>query len=376
MCHLDQVMLSRLGGVDEVSDVSPISVSEFAQQMAVAHEAFSKEIQAIIATFRRRNYELKKQRPMETPNCIFSSWEALLQETEMDAQAHLDAASLLHKNVYLPLQEVASHKNRQADMLALFRDNLDSVYIEALREEQKAEKDYHSSFQDFVGLPKDPGEKEGEAVRGRLHRTHNDYILNIRATNTMADEYNKALPRILEEMEEIYIDTGNTINVAVQSHALLLLTKAKEQHKRYEGQLRLCRQVSPHSDVTFFVKAVGQDNTTLTFARPHQDFKPAVALAADDQKSLCRQMILDRLTEESVLRKRSSLQAKAMEMAVSLKHSQDIISTLSNVCQRIVSLCCQVSGQNEQFVNPDLISFVANRQPYLLRLGANVQHVD
>ena len=25
-------------------------------------------------------------RPMETPNCIFSSWEALLQETEMDAQ--------------------------------------------------------------------------------------------------------------------------------------------------------------------------------------------------------------------------------------------------------------------------------------------------
>ncbi|RUS77149.1 hypothetical protein EGW08_015084 [Elysia chlorotica] len=254
-----------------------VLVSEFAQQMAVAHEAFSKEIQTIIASFRRRNYDLKKQRPTETPNCIFNTWEALLQETEMDAQAHLDAASLLHKNVYLPLQEVASHKNRQADMLALFRDNLDSVYVESLREEQKVEKEYHSAFQNFVCLPKDPGEKEGEAVRGRLHRSHNDYILNIRATNKMADEYNKALPRILE--------------------------------------------------------AVGQDNTTLTFARPHQDFKPAVALAADDQKNLCRQIILDRLTEESVLRKRSSLQAKAMEMAVSLKHNQDIISTLSNVCQ-------------------------------------------
>ncbi|GFR98027.1 hypothetical protein ElyMa_002760300 [Elysia marginata] len=175
-----------------------VLVSEFAQQIAVAHEAFSKEIQAIIASFRRRNYELKKQRPVETPNCIFNTWEALLHETEMDAQAHLDAASLLLKNVYLPLQEVASHKNRQADMLASFRDNLASVYSEALRVEQKAEKEYHSSFQDFVGLAKDSGEKEAEAVRARLHRNHNDYILNIRATNKMADEFNKALPRILE----------------------------------------------------------------------------------------------------------------------------------------------------------------------------------
>ncbi|GFR98024.1 hypothetical protein ElyMa_002760200 [Elysia marginata] len=145
-------------------------------------------------------------------------------------------------------------------------------------------------------------------------------------------------------MEEIYIDTGNTINVAVQSHALLLLTKAKEQHKRYEGQLRLCRQVSPHADVTYFVKAVSQENSTLTFVQTHQEFKPAVALAADDQKSLCRQLILDRLTEESVLRKRSSLQAKAMEMTVSLKHNQDIISTLSNVCQRSNRLTFKLSS--------------------------------
>ncbi|GFO19668.1 hypothetical protein PoB_004617300 [Plakobranchus ocellatus] len=209
-----------------------VLVSEFAQQMAVAHEAFSKEIQAIISTFKRKNYELKKQRPMETPNCIFSTWEALLQETEVDAQAHLDAASLLLKNVYLPLQEVASHKNRQADMLASFRDRLDSTFNEALRQMEqlgkqnivsrhkvsrekhkqaatdqgvclwekivKAEKEYHTSFKEFASLPREPNEKEGEVVRGRLHRNHNNYILNIRATNKMADEFNKALPRVLE----------------------------------------------------------------------------------------------------------------------------------------------------------------------------------
>ncbi|GFO19667.1 hypothetical protein PoB_004617200 [Plakobranchus ocellatus] len=112
------------------------------------------------------------------------------------------------------------------------------------------------------------------------------------------------------------------------------VVKAKEQHKRYEGQLRLCRQVSPHSDVTYFVKAVGQENPTLALVLPHQVFKPAVALAADDQRNLCKQLILDRLTEESVLQKRSSLQAKAMEMTIRAKQSQDVILTLSNVCQR------------------------------------------
>lgn len=30
---------------------------------------------------------------------------------------------------------------------------------------------------------------------------------------------------MLQELEEIYIDTSNTVNVAIESHALLLLTK-------------------------------------------------------------------------------------------------------------------------------------------------------
>jgi hypothetical protein len=32
----------------------------------------------------------------------------------------------------------------------------------------------------------------------------------------------------LQELEEIYIDTSNTLNVAIEGHALLLLTKVNE----------------------------------------------------------------------------------------------------------------------------------------------------
>ncbi|CAL1528302.1 unnamed protein product [Lymnaea stagnalis] len=284
-------------------------------------------------------FTLHLHRPVDTSSCIFSAWESLLMETELDAQAHMDAAGLLVKNVYRPLQEVASHKNRQADMLSSFRENFESVLSEA------AESMYHSSFQGFASLP-EGSSVDSEQVRGQLHNAHNDYILKIRAANRTVDEFNSFLPQILEELEEIYIDTGNTINVAIESHALLLLTKADEQHKRYEDQLKTCKLVSPHQDISFFVRATVGDNVTLNAPIPHQVFKPAVALTADVQvrsilntlnniqQTLCNQLIYDRLTEENVVRKRTQLQSQGMGIAISMKQNQDIIATLSNVCQR------------------------------------------
>ena len=42
-------------------------------------------------------------------------------------QAHLDAANLLIKNVCEPLQEVAEHKQSQAQKLQMFRDNFQDI---------------------------------------------------------------------------------------------------------------------------------------------------------------------------------------------------------------------------------------------------------
>ncbi|XP_059141328.1 uncharacterized protein LOC131929270 [Physella acuta] len=310
-----------------------VLVSEFAQQLAAAYELFSKEVQAIITTFRRRNTELKKQRPVDTSNSIFNAWESLLLESELDAQAHLDAAGLLMKNVFRPLQEVASHKNRQADVLSSYRDNFESVLSEAVREATQAEAKYHSSFQEFACLP-DSSSEQGEQVRGQLHNSHNEYILKIRASNRTVDEFNSLLPQLLEELEEIYIDTGNTINVAFESQALLLLTKADEQHRRYENQMKICKMVSPHQDVSFFVRASQGEGPALTYTLSHYVFKPAIAITAEAQKTLSNQIIYDRLTESNVIDKRTALQTQGMGLAVNLKQSQDIIATLSNICQR------------------------------------------
>ncbi|CAG5128675.1 unnamed protein product, partial [Candidula unifasciata] len=111
--------------------------------------------------------------------------------------AHMDAAGLLLTTVYRPLQEVASHKNQQADMLICFRENIDSVMNQALREVTQAESKYHNSFQELASVLDSPT-TEGEEVRSKLHKCHNDYVLQIRATNRTVDEFNRILPQILE----------------------------------------------------------------------------------------------------------------------------------------------------------------------------------
>ncbi|XP_048241790.1 uncharacterized protein LOC124114609 isoform X1 [Haliotis rufescens] len=306
-----------------------VLVAEFAQQMAAAHEHFSKEIQSVIATFRRRNYDLNKERPVEQPSTIFKAWECLLQESEMDAQAHLDAASLLIKNVYKPLEMVASYKSSQAQKLCSFRDNFENILSKSENSLQQAERGYYDTYETFSGCTSVQGR---EAAKKEMYNAHNDYVLQLRASNKIVDEFHEVIPQVLEELEEIYIDTSNTINVAIESHALLLLTKAKEQHRRYDDLLKICRQVSPHVDISHFVKTMCQEQGAPNTYIHH--FQPADLSVSTTEVAMKNQLIIDGYTEPIMNHKRKELQREAVELASFIKRSQDVTTSLISICQR------------------------------------------
>ncbi|XP_050409145.1 uncharacterized protein LOC126824038 [Patella vulgata] len=308
-----------------------VLVAEFAQQMAAAHEHFSKEIQSVIASFRRRNYELKKERPVDTESTIFTAWESLLHESEMDAQAHLDAASLLIKNVYTPLEEVAEHKRSQAQRLCSFRENFETILQKSENKMNLAQVAYREAYQTYSS-DTNPSKEE---ARSCLFNAHNDYVLQLRSSNRLVQEFQEAVPQVLEELEEIYIDTSNTINVAIESLALLLLTKANEQHRRFEDLLQICRQVNPQLDISFFVKVVSPE------APPYQlsfhNYQPAdmtVTSLTNPEEPMQNQIIYDRYTENTLKERRVVLQREGIELASYMKQNQDITNTLINVCQR------------------------------------------
>ncbi|CAG2242851.1 unnamed protein product [Mytilus edulis] len=229
-----------------------ISFAEFAQQMAAAHEQFAKEVQAVIGTFRRKNNEFQFERPVDSPSSIQKAWESLLHETEMDAQAHLDAtslnvkkdltltclsigtpecykpqctpgcykpqcevrpqlltslsigtpgcykpqceahldaASLLINNVYKPLEEVAIHKQSQAHKLNNFRDKFEEMLQKVENQIDNAEKDYIVAYNQY---------EDCHINKSMLYNAHNEYIFQLRASNRSIDQFQIAIPQVLE----------------------------------------------------------------------------------------------------------------------------------------------------------------------------------
>lgn len=308
-------------------------VAEFAQQIATAYENFSKELETVIGTFRKSSNDLKKDReiPSDTPSSIFAAWETLLQETENDAQAHLDVAGLLIKNVYKPLEEIATHKTSQAHKLYQFRDVFEDLIKRSEEHLLELEKEYHNSYKRYSNIMSTSGR---ETAKSDFYNAHNDYVLQFRASNCLVEKVQDVLPAVLEELEEIHIDTCNTIKVAIESHALVLLTKATERHGRFDDLLKVCHQVNPQLDISYFIRSMSQDSIRLQLL-PYEFNSPAnINAEVMEHESVRDQLILDRHTESTIRTRRQAVQKEAAELTSYIKQNQDVTQTLVNMCQR------------------------------------------
>lgn len=74
------------------------TVSEFTEALAHIYEQHAEEMQLLVSNFRKKNSELRKERPA-CASSLFHTWETLLQEVEIDSQAHSDIASILGRQV-------------------------------------------------------------------------------------------------------------------------------------------------------------------------------------------------------------------------------------------------------------------------------------
>ncbi|CAG7723778.1 unnamed protein product [Allacma fusca] len=75
-----------------------LKLSDFTQQLSQQHEQHAVELQLLVDNFRKRNAELRKERP-PCSSSLFQVWETLLQEVEIDSQAHSDLSGSLGRQV-------------------------------------------------------------------------------------------------------------------------------------------------------------------------------------------------------------------------------------------------------------------------------------
>ncbi|CAE1329460.1 unnamed protein product [Acanthosepion pharaonis] len=146
--------------------------------------------------------------------------------------------------------------------------------------------------------------------------------------------YASVVSTIFSELEEIHIDTCNTIKVAIESHALVLLTKATERHRRFDDLLKVCHQVNPQLDISYFIRSMSQDAIRLQLL-PYEFNSPAnINAEVMEHESVRDQLILDRHTESTIRTRRQAVQKEAAELTSYIKQNQDVTQTLVNMCQR------------------------------------------
>ncbi|XP_076352642.1 uncharacterized protein LOC143248091 [Tachypleus tridentatus] len=106
------------------------TVADFTQHLSTIHERHAEELQILVENFRKRNAELRRERP-PYQNSLFASWEVFLQEVEVDSQVHGDIARSLGRQVGMTLLEKTFHRKIQSRKIFLHRESFETVLSKA-----------------------------------------------------------------------------------------------------------------------------------------------------------------------------------------------------------------------------------------------------
>ncbi|GLG98247.1 Uncharacterized protein GBIM_04834 [Gryllus bimaculatus] len=185
----------RKGFRPGVHNICLKKVSDFTQQLSQVYEQHAEELQLLVANFRKRNAELRKERPA-CPSALFHTWETLLQEVEVDSQAHSDIASVLGRQVSRPLLERSFHRKIQSRKVFTHRESYETILTKTEDKLVKCRQDYKTAYLSYLGSP-------STVTLSAYLDAHNEYVAQLHATNGMLERYHQeALPQLLQSSWE------------------------------------------------------------------------------------------------------------------------------------------------------------------------------
>ncbi|XP_054717614.1 uncharacterized protein LOC129227009 [Uloborus diversus] len=164
---------------------------------------------------------------------------------------------------------------------------------------------------------------------------HNAYVQQLHAANGMIDHYtNVTLPKLLEELEEVYTDLSDTISGAILSVADLLLSKTREQTNHYENIASAAQAVKTKADLTNFIRSLNvekpsQQNNKHLYNPPYMENDPAQMEAG---MMLRNELVIDRLSQ---LPNRShTLKQDVANLEAQIKQLQEAVDSMERLQRR------------------------------------------
>lgn len=316
------------------------TVSDFTQQLGQMYEQHAEELQMLVANFRKRNGELRKERPA-CPSSLFHTWETLLQEVEIDSQALGEIASILGRQVSRPLLEKSFYRKIQSRKVFTHRESYDTIIAKTEEKLAKCRQDYKNAYLSYLTTPTTDS-------LSAYFNTHNTYIQQLHATNGMLEEYSKeTLPQLLQEVEEIYCDLCSTVTEAVLQGAEVVSSRAMEQCRRYDGLIGQCKVATGSNDLAHLARALPAPTGRGPIVR--RPFVPPQPPPPQDQAEdgqdvqtdsipppLKDELVIDRLASVQVKPSFDALKKEAADLELQIKQIQEALDTLLRIQQRSV----------------------------------------
>ncbi|XP_053603177.1 uncharacterized protein Stacl isoform X10 [Plodia interpunctella] len=310
------------------------TVSDFTTQLSQVYERHSAELQILVANFRKRNSELRKERAT-CPSSLFHTWETFLQEVEADVLGYSNAATSLDRLVATPLVDRTFHMKVQARKLFAHREGCEVVLGKADDQLIKTRQDYRTAFLNYCSNP-------SPAALATYYDSHNTYVQQLTATNAMLDQYHKhTLPTILQELEEILTDVTTAVSDAICQGGEIITDKSNNQLRRYESLCAQARAVSSTADLAHLARTLLTNQPAMKPPRrlflppyPPEPDDPPLDVPAESMPPVLRgEILLDRMGPQARL-SYEQLRKDAQDLELQIKQLQDSLDSLVRLQNR------------------------------------------
>ncbi|KAK7605118.1 hypothetical protein V9T40_006976 [Parthenolecanium corni] len=322
-------------------------VSDFSQEFSRICEEHATNLQQLVANYRKKNAELKKERP----NCqssLFYAWETLLQEVEVDSQSQGDIANVFTRQVSRPLLDRSFHRKIQARKIFGHRDSFEIIISKAEEKLMKCRQEYKAAYLAHLSSP------SSSTTLSNFIDAHNTYVRQLHATNGMVEQYTKdTLPALLQELEDVYSDLCITVSDSVLQGAESISASCSDRIKRYENLTSQCRSSRPNIDIAYFVKYLSplppqphSSHRLRVFMYPQppnmdQDNVPGTSNSdfpsnAEQLAQLLpkNELVVDYMSVGEVKEKHDSLKMEIVKIEAHIKQLQDALDNLLRMQQR------------------------------------------
>ncbi|CAG0892082.1 unnamed protein product [Cyprideis torosa] len=211
----------------DMSLTGHIKLGDFSQDYASVYARHADELIEMLEKYRTKNNELASE------STLFESWNRLLQEIEEDARVAADLSHKLSSGIARSLPDRTFHSKIQAKKVFQHRETCETILSKQDEGIRHAFRIYSSAYEKFVREP-------NLRSRSALIRAQNDYLLQVNAANSMIKAYSEeTLPKLLEELEDVYVDTTDAITEVTNQFTDFLTKKELQLNK--DGRIVLSR---------------------------------------------------------------------------------------------------------------------------------------